>query len=97
MTLFARLQVAVFVPFLATVSILAGGCAYIPTSGPSVKEVNASAATGAIQVVDVDASVVQQLVTHRKQKLFSETLTPAIESGYRVGAGDVSVRPLRRG
>jgi polysaccharide biosynthesis/export protein len=89
MTLFARLRAAVFVPFLAAMSILAGGCAYIPTSGPSVKEVNASAATGAIQVVDVDATVVQQLVTHRKQKLFSETLTPAIESGYRVGAGDV--------
>jgi polysaccharide biosynthesis/export protein len=89
MILFARLRAAVFVPVLAALSILVGGCAYIPTSGPSVKEVNASAATGAIQVVDVDASVVQQLVTHRKQKLFSESLTPAVESGYRVGAGDV--------
>jgi polysaccharide biosynthesis/export protein len=89
MILFARLRAAVFVPVLAASSILVGGCAYIPTSGPSVKEVNASAATGAIQVVDVDASVVQQLVTHRKQKLFSESLTPAVESGYRVGAGDV--------
>ncbi len=89
MTLFARLRAAVFVPLLGAMSILAGGCAYIPTSGPTVKEVNASAATGAIQVVDVDASVVQQLVTHRKQKLFSESLTPAVESGYRVGAGDV--------
>jgi polysaccharide biosynthesis/export protein len=89
MILFAHLRAAVFVPVLAALSILVGGCAYIPTSGPSVKEVNASAATGAIQVVDVDASVVQQLVTHRKQKLFSESLTPAVESGYRVGAGDV--------
>lgn len=89
MTLFARLRAAAFVPLLGAMSILAGGCAYIPTSGPSVKEVNASAATGAIQVVDVDASVVQQLVTHRKQKLFSESLTPVVESGYRVGAGDV--------
>ena len=89
MILSARSRAAVSVCVLAATGILVGGCAYIPTSGPSVKEVNASAATGAIQLVDVDASVVQQLVTHRKQKLFSESLTPAIESGYRVGAGDV--------
>ena len=89
MILSARSRAAVSVCVLAATGILVGGCAYIPTSGPSVKEVNASAATGAIQLVDVDASVVQQLVTHRKQRLFSETLTPAIESGYRVGAGDV--------
>ena len=89
MILSARSRAAVSVCVLAATGILVGGCAYIPTSGPSVKEVNASAATGAIQLVDVDASVVQQLVTHRKQRLFSESLTPAIESGYRVGAGDV--------
>lgn len=86
---FARFRAVAFVPVLAAFSIVFGGCAYIPTSGPSVKEINASAGTGAIQVVDVDASVVQQLVTHRKQKLFSESLTSAIQSSYRVGAGDV--------
>ena len=89
MTPFARFRAVALVPVLAAFSIVFGGCAYIPTSGPSVKEINASAGTGAIQVVDVDASVVQQLVTHRKQKLFSESLTSAIQSSYRVGAGDV--------
>jgi polysaccharide biosynthesis/export protein len=86
---FARVRAVALVPVLAAFSIVFGGCAYIPTSGPSVKEVNTSAATGAIQLVDVDASVVQQLVTHRKQKLFSESLTAEIQSSYRVGAGDV--------
>jgi polysaccharide biosynthesis/export protein len=86
---FARFRAVALVPVLAAFSIVFGGCAYIPTSGPSVKEVSTSAATGAIQLVDVDASVVQQLVTHRKQKLFSESLTAEIQSGYRVGAGDV--------
>jgi polysaccharide biosynthesis/export protein len=86
---FARFRAVALVPVFAAFSIVFGGCAYIPTSGPSVKEVNTSAATGAIQLVDVDASVVQQLVTHRKQKLFSESLTSEIQSSYRVGAGDV--------
>jgi polysaccharide biosynthesis/export protein len=86
---FARFRAVALAPVLAAFSIVFGGCAYIPTSGPSVKEVSTSAATGAIQLVDVDASVVQQLVTHRKQKLFSESLTAEIQSGYRVGAGDV--------
>jgi polysaccharide biosynthesis/export protein len=86
---FARLRAVALFPVLAAFSIVFSGCAYIPTSGPSVKEVNTSAATGAIQLVDVDASVVQQLVTHRKQKLFSESLTAEIQSSYRVGAGDV--------
>jgi polysaccharide biosynthesis/export protein len=86
---FAPFRAVALVPVLAAFSIVFGGCAYIPTSGPSVKEVSTSAATGAIQLVDVDASVVQQLVTHRKQKLFSESLTAEIQSGYRVGAGDV--------
>ncbi len=86
---FARFRAVVLVSVLAAFGIVFGGCAYIPTSGPSVKEVNTSAATGAIQLVDVDASIVQQLVTHRRQKLFSESLTAEIQSGYRVGAGDV--------
>jgi polysaccharide export outer membrane protein len=86
---FARFRAVALVPTLAAFSIVFSGCAYIPTSGPSLKEVDTSAATGAIQLVDVDASVVQQLVTHRKQKLFSESLSPAVQSGYRVGAGDV--------
>ena len=86
---FARFRAVALVPTLTAFSIVFSGCAYIPTSGPSLKEVDTSAATGAIQLVDVDASVVQQLVTHRKQKLFSESLSPAVQSGYRVGAGDV--------
>jgi len=85
----ARVRAVALVSTLAAFSIVFSGCAYIPTSGPSLKEVDTSAATGAIQLVDVDASVVQQLVTHRKQKLFSESLSPAVQSGYRVGAGDV--------
>lgn len=89
MNLFARIRGPVFVAGLPLLSMLVGGCAYIPTSGPSVKEVITSAATGAIQVVDVDAAVVQQLVLHRKQKLFSENLPAATENGYRIGAGDV--------
>ncbi len=89
MTQFARLRAFASAPALALAGILLGGCVQLPTSGPTASEVNTSAASGAIQVVDVDASVVQQLVLHRKQKLFSESLSPAVQSGYRVGAGDV--------
>ncbi len=84
-----RFRAFAFVPAFAVAALFLGGCAYIPTSGPTVSEVNSSAASGAIQVVDVDAAVVQQLVTHRKQKLFSESLIPEAQSGYRIGAGDV--------
>ena len=57
--------------------MLVAGCSQLPTSGPSAREVQASAAgpgAAAIQVVDVDDAITRRLLAQRTQHLFSETL-----------------------
>ena len=68
------------------------GCASLPTSGPSSREIEQSglpSAANAIQIVDVDDAVTRRLLAQRKQNLFSETLGNAASASHRVGAGDV--------
>jgi len=68
------------------------GCAYLPATGPSTREVDKSAArpgAAALQIVDVDDKVVRQLLAHRSQRLFSETLGQSPGSSAILGPGDV--------
>ncbi len=70
---------------------LLAGCASIPSSGPSTREVEAAALPGAsaIQVVEVDDAVTRSLLAQRTTTLFSEKLGNAAGTAHVVGAGDV--------
>ena len=74
---------------LITGAILSG-CASIPTSGPSSREIEStlSAAASSIQIVDLDDAVTRLLLAQRSQKLFSETLGNVASTAHTVGAGD---------
>jgi polysaccharide export outer membrane protein len=68
------------------------GCAFIPTSGPTSKEIEQSAlpsAANSIQIVDLDDAVTRRLLSQRKLNLFSETLGDAAGASHQVGPGDV--------
>ena len=72
--------------------MLVAGCSQLPTSGPSAREVQASAAgpgAAAIQVVDVDDAITRRLLAQRTQHLFSETLGQAAAPYTGIGPGDV--------
>lgn len=67
-------------------------CSSLPTSGPSLDEVQKSAAqpgVGQIQIIDVDDQVARKLLAARRFSLFSDTLGDAAATGNRVGLGDV--------
>jgi polysaccharide biosynthesis/export protein len=67
------------------------GCAQLPGSGPSREQIERSVPSGpggAIQVIDVDAAVTQQLLGKRRQPLFSEVLESRPAAGLTIGAGD---------
>ena len=73
-----------------------GGCSTLystlPTSGPSVKQVQQSSVSlnsSGIQLVDVTDAVARKVVASQKQSLFSEIFGAWIQPGYVVGAGDV--------
>ena len=72
---------------------LLAGCASIPSSGPSTREVEAAALPGAsaIQVVEVDDAVTRSLLAQRTTTLFSEKLGNAADAamvqGLAVNAG----------
>src|SRR6266404_4169234 len=60
-------------------AILIGGCAYVPSEGPTNKELKGTekptqAGAAVIQIVDVDDTVAQQLLAQRSLRMFSETL-----------------------
>jgi polysaccharide export outer membrane protein len=64
------------IALLAAASALSA-CSWIPTAGPSsrdIKESLESPGTSAVQVVDVDDAVARQLLAQPRQPLFSETL-----------------------
>ncbi len=75
----------------AIVALLLSSCAaQLPRTGPSQDEILESSTrpgTSAVQIVDIDASVAQQLIEQRRTRLFSEALgqrgTPA-----DIGRGD---------
>ena len=78
---------------LAICSALLTGCSYLPTIGPSAKQIQQAseqpdANISAIQIVDVDSLIVRQLLAQRVQKLFSETLGNDPGDSPQVGVGD---------
>ncbi|MBL0125325.1 MAG: polysaccharide export protein [Betaproteobacteria bacterium] len=76
----------------AAAAVTLSGCAYLPTSGPSTKEVEQSAlpaAANAIQIVEVDDAVTRRLLAQRKLYSFSEMLGDAVSVTHKVGNGDV--------
>ena len=75
---------------LVLTALLFAGCAQMPNVGPSGKQIEeAAAATGSIQVVDVDDAVTRRLLAQRKQRLFSETLGEVPAQPKGIGPGDV--------
>ena len=86
-----------FLPYrLAALSfaLLLGACSEMPRSGPSAKTIVQSASgtgapdSGVVQVVDIDDSVVRQLVDKQKLQLFSETLGDQAPAAQLIGRGD---------
>jgi polysaccharide biosynthesis/export protein len=74
-----------------SMALLLGGCAALPGSGPTYKEIEKTAeatSNSPIQVIDVNDSVTRRLLAQRKQLLFSETLGSARPTEPLVGAGD---------
>ncbi len=68
-------------------------CSTLPGAGPRAKEILEPdpefPAAQALQIVEVNDSVVRQLLAQRQQRLFSETLAPAAPRGTQiVGPGD---------
>ena len=68
------------------------GCAQLPTSGPSSRQIDAAAAgpgAAAIQVVEVDDAIARRLLAQRKEQRFSETLGQAAAPDSGIGPGDM--------
>ena len=65
-----------------------GGCATLPSSGPSARDIQQGAAAS-IRVVDVDDAVVQRLLERRANKLFSEVFPGQPPHDQIVRPGDV--------
>ena len=68
-------------------------CNTLPGAGPRAKEILEPdpefPAAQALQIVEVNDSVVRQLLAQRQQRLFSETLAPAAPRGTQIiGPGD---------
>jgi polysaccharide export outer membrane protein len=65
-----------------------GGCATLPTSGPSLAQVEAGSSNG-IRIVDVDKAVAQKLRAHGARKPFSEVFAGATGRNETIGSGDI--------
>lgn len=80
--------------FLVALMVLGSalcGCSNLPSSGPTADDVQASqvpAAAAGVQVVDVNDRVARQLMSGRRFKLFSETMSSAVEVAQTIGSGD---------
>jgi len=68
-------------------SALIAGCAYVPSGGPTTREVRN--VRNSIQIVDVDDSVARQLLAQRSLRMFSETLVTGRAGSEKLGPGDV--------
>ncbi len=76
---------------LFALMLLAGGCANLPTSGPSTVQIQDAAAqpgTSGVQIVDVDDNVARRLVSQRSFKLFSDSLGNQRGPAATIGSGD---------
>jgi polysaccharide export outer membrane protein len=80
----------------AAIALLGSGCvsspAWVASSGPDSKQINNVNSTNentGIQIKDVDDKLARQLLSHQKQKSFSELYKTPEKSSYVIGAGDV--------
>jgi len=65
---------------------------WLPTSGPSTKQVEEAVANPedmGIQIVEVNDTVARRVLASQRQSLFSEVFDATAQSGYVIGAGDV--------
>ncbi len=69
---------------------IVSGCAQLPASGPSSRDIEQAppAAANAIQIVDVDDAVTRSLLAQRAPALFSDKLGSAAGGSHQVGPGD---------
>ncbi|MGH8290024.1 MAG: polysaccharide biosynthesis/export family protein [Steroidobacteraceae bacterium] len=77
---------------LCASAILASCAGFIPTIGPSsatIEKAKTPVGLAQIQVIDVDATVTEELLSERKQQLFSKSLETPPHYSRLVGPGDV--------
>ena len=80
---------------VACAGLLLAGCSHMPRSGPHTDEVTESlqapAAAGAVQIVNVDAGIARALISRAKQATFAEVLgnAPPSDKSTVIGVGDV--------
>ena len=75
----------------ALLLLLGGGCAQMPTSGPSgaeVRAVQAQPGSAAVQVVDVDDRIARLLLGQWRLKLFSDSLGQACVPATAIGGSE---------
>jgi polysaccharide biosynthesis/export protein len=78
-----------FRPLIAAVAAASlTACASLPTSGPSLREVEAGAGNG-IQIIDLTSTVATELADTYKPALFSDLFPEAVGDNEIVGPGDV--------
>ncbi|HEX5686739.1 MAG TPA: polysaccharide biosynthesis/export family protein [Ideonella sp.] len=76
-------------------AVVFSACSQLPTTGPSASTIRqtpaseAPAATGVVQVVDINENVVSQLLAGQSRTQFSEAFGDAAASAQSVGPGDV--------
>ena len=100
MTLFSLPSYFTFGRLLKTLApvslVLLTGCAsnWLPTSGPSVKDMETAATptaadTSLIELVEINAAVTRRLSDNEKKQSFSNGFTTARNPAYVVNAGDI--------
>ena len=73
-------------------SVLMSGCAYFPASGPAGEDVQrmpGQPGASSVQVIDVDDGVARQLLTRRREVLFSDVLSAKPAKAAAIGPGDM--------
>ena len=75
--------------------VLLAGCAsnWLPTSGPSVKDLETAVATtpdaSLIELIDINSSVTRRLADNEKKQYFSNGFATSLDATYVVNPGDV--------
>ncbi|AOJ67821.1 MULTISPECIES: polysaccharide biosynthesis/export family protein [Burkholderia] len=73
--------------------LMTGGCSttptWLPTSGPSKKDITEQKAALPIPVIDINESVTQRLLGERKNTTFAQVFPSQPVAEYLVGPGDV--------
>ena len=67
-----------------------GACATLPSSGPSLRDVEAAgASSNGIEIIDVTDTVAKELTDSHRSSLFSDMFQEAAGDNEIVGPGDV--------